>query len=203
MPDRPYRQTRRAQTTARTRERIIDSAHGLLVSGRAFTIDAAAREAGVTRMTVYAHFQNRDQLREAVLDRLAESGGMQRIPSVFAEPDPVQAIALLVDIFVGFYTRHRSALRRLHAFAALSSPQRARITPRDERRRQLLTALCTRWAQPAVPTGFDVKQAVCLLHSLTSFEFFDQLATACGRDAASSHIAKLVMAALQPPTSAA
>jgi hypothetical protein len=40
---------------------------------------------------------------------------------------------------------------------------------------------------------------VCQLHSLTSFEFFDHVATACGRDAASSCIAVLALAALQPP----
>ncbi|MBJ7608412.1 MAG: hypothetical protein JF887_03125 [Candidatus Dormibacteraeota bacterium] len=64
----------------------------------------------MTRATVYAQFSTRDDLREAVFDQLAESGGLMQIPRAFVEPDPVEGLRILVEIFCGFYTAHRATL---------------------------------------------------------------------------------------------
>jgi AcrR family transcriptional regulator len=78
---RPYRQSKRAATTAGTKQRIVDAAielHTTIGPART-TISAIAERAGVERLTVYRHFpQQGDLLRECV------SHGWDRFPP----PDP-------------------------------------------------------------------------------------------------------------------
>src|ERR671929_1516505 len=64
---RPYRQKRRAERQAETRQRIIESAVALhLERGPAQTsINAIAERAGVNRVTVYRHFPDARTLLEA------------------------------------------------------------------------------------------------------------------------------------------
>src|SRR4051794_33327012 len=64
---RPYRQKRRAEHQAETRQRIIEAAVALhLERGPAQTsINAVAERAGVNRVTVYRHFPDARTLLEA------------------------------------------------------------------------------------------------------------------------------------------
>src|SRR5215217_188163 len=64
---RPYRQKRRAESRAETRQRIIEAAVALhLERGPAQTsINAIAERAGVNRVTVYRHFPDARALLEA------------------------------------------------------------------------------------------------------------------------------------------
>jgi AcrR family transcriptional regulator len=68
MSPRPYRLGRREETVQQTRETIVQAAADLLteVGLRGFTIDAVARSAGVSRVTVYDHFEHKAGLFEAL-----------------------------------------------------------------------------------------------------------------------------------------
>lgn len=175
MGKRPYRQTRRAEATEATRQRILAAARDQLVSGEEFTIEAVATRAGVSRVTVYAQFGSREALREAVFDYLAATGGLDAIPSIFVEPDPIEGIGRLIDIFCGFYATHRLVLRRLTALAALAAGGEQQPPDRNPRRRQILTVLLSRAVQLPEYCGLDVEPAVGVLQALTSFEFYDRL----------------------------
>jgi TetR/AcrR family transcriptional repressor of mexCD-oprJ operon len=50
-------------------EAILDASEGLLGRGAQPSIAAVANEAGLSRVTVYAHFSTREQLLEAVVER--------------------------------------------------------------------------------------------------------------------------------------
>lgn len=52
---------------------ILDTAERLLEQGAQTTISAVAAEAGLSRVTVYAHFRTREQLLAAVAKRAAEN----------------------------------------------------------------------------------------------------------------------------------
>jgi AcrR family transcriptional regulator len=198
MERRPYRQIRRAEATEATRQRILHAARDQLMSGAGFTIEAVAERAQVSRVTVYAQFGGRDALREAVFDNLAETGGLAEIPSIFAEDDPVEGIGLLIDIFCGFYATHHLVLRRLHALTTLAAGEGERPADRNERRRQILTALLSKATQLPRYGGLDIETTGDILQALTSFEFYDQLAAgdAAGIDPA-QHIRELASALLR------
>jgi AcrR family transcriptional regulator len=50
-------------------EAILDAAERLLGEGKQASIAAVAKEAGLSRVTVYAHFEDRAQLLEALVER--------------------------------------------------------------------------------------------------------------------------------------
>jgi TetR/AcrR family transcriptional regulator, mexCD-oprJ operon repressor len=62
----------RRATAERNIEAILDAAERLLARGSQATIVAVANEAGVSRVTVYAHFATREELLEAVVERAVQ-----------------------------------------------------------------------------------------------------------------------------------
>jgi AcrR family transcriptional regulator len=198
MDKRPYRQSRRAEAAEATRRRILEAALEQLVSGDDFTVEAVATRAGVSRVTVYAQFGGRDVLREAVLDHIAATGGLGEIASAFTLADPLEGIGRVIDIFCRFYATHRTVLRRLHALAALSAGDGERPADRNARRQQILTVLLTRLVQLPAHRQLDIETTAATLQALTSFEFYDQLASASPAGVDPTHtIRALATAVLQ------
>jgi AcrR family transcriptional regulator len=78
---RRYDSTLRRERAARTRESIVTSAAEILRRSdirdwRGVTIRAVAARAGVNERTVYRHFANEQQLRDAVMHRLEANAGI-------------------------------------------------------------------------------------------------------------------------------
>jgi AcrR family transcriptional regulator len=78
---RRYDSPLRRQRAAETRERIIAAGAELLHdfpvwNWRALTVRAVAERAGVNERTVYRHFENEKELRDAVLARQQEQAGV-------------------------------------------------------------------------------------------------------------------------------
>jgi TetR/AcrR family transcriptional regulator, mexCD-oprJ operon repressor len=59
----------RRATAERNVRAILDAAEALLHEGQAASIAAVAARAGVSRVTVYAHFSTREAILEAVIER--------------------------------------------------------------------------------------------------------------------------------------
>jgi AcrR family transcriptional regulator len=173
MSPRPYRMTHRQDLVDSTRSRILDAALAVLVSGKPFSIDAVAREAKVTRVTVYDRFGTREALVESTFDHLAETGGLTSLPRAFMHADPLEALTEFVIIFCGFYAVHRAALRRLHALGALGQGVEG-PTDRNTRRLRGLEILLGRIADAGFPRARD-SDAARVAHALTSFAFVDAL----------------------------
>lgn len=178
MSSRPYRQVRRAEATRATRDRIISAAREQLLRGGAFTVDGVAQRAGVARVTVYAQFGDRDQLREAVFDQLAESGGLGNLPEAFTQPTALDGLQRLVEIFSTFYATHRDVIRRLRALSVLEPDAGNRHQDRNARRRQAIRVLLSRVPAEAGSgrNADELEVTTSILLALTSYEFFDQLA---------------------------
>jgi AcrR family transcriptional regulator len=151
------------------RGRIVAAAREELLSARRFSLEAVAERAGVSRVTLYAQFGDRDALLEAVYDDLAASGGLQRIPEAFATEDLGTALEMVVGIFCHFYGVHRDVLRRLQALSVLSATEPSTHVARNARRRNLIQALLAR-------AGIDDGHRVDALQALTSFAYVDELA---------------------------
>src|ERR1700726_2527771 len=118
MSPRPYRSPRRAKTAAQTRARIVTAAAAMLGAPEGiggFSLDAVAKQAGGTRLTVYNQFRSRRPLPEAVLDETAARGGLHRIAEAMTDPDPHAGLRQIVAIFCDFWSYDPGALWRLHA----------------------------------------------------------------------------------------
>src|ERR1700694_2848655 len=82
MPRRLYVSSVRAAAANEKRNRVLRAAADLLrerSSTISFSLDAVAKAAGVTRLTVYNQFGSRRGLLEAVFDQRARRGGVGRI----------------------------------------------------------------------------------------------------------------------------
>jgi AcrR family transcriptional regulator len=181
MP-RAYSMEKRRAVANETRQRILEAARHVLAqdSENALTMEAIAVRADVSRLTIYYQFDSRTGLLEALYDHLAMRGGMQRMPEVFREPDPVAAMDRLVSIFVGFWSSDRIVIRRLRAMAALDPEIQEGIRSRDARRNQIAGKILRRMAAAAkkAPPEEQLNAAAAVIAMLTGFATYDALASA-------------------------
>ena len=180
MSPRPYQLGKRRGQIDESRRRVIDAARTLLAEATnyaAFTVDAVAKRADVSRATVYYQFASKTGLLEALCDALADAGQMSDLASAFRNPDPVEAMRTFIICFGRFWDVDRLAMRRLRALAALDEDVGAVIAARDERRRSGLEVLVGRLSEHHL-LAVKPDLAVRMLYTLTSFETFDALAAA-------------------------
>jgi TetR/AcrR family transcriptional repressor of mexCD-oprJ operon len=88
----------RRATAERNIEAILDAVERLLERGSQASIVAVANEAGVSRVTVYAHFTTREQLLEAVVERAVKRTA-EALEAV--EPErgpPLEALGRVIDV---------------------------------------------------------------------------------------------------------
>jgi AcrR family transcriptional regulator len=194
MSPRPYRLGQRQATTEQTRARILTAAHQLLAAAGGIagvTVEAVARHADVSRMTVYYQFGSKAGLLEALFDQLATTGRLpQGAVAALGQPDPLEALAAYVAAFGRFWAAERLVLRRLRSLAALDPELDQGVRARDARRRAGLELLAGRLADRyGHPAPAALEETVAVLHMLTSFETFDALA---GPDRSPQDVAPLV-----------
>lgn len=176
---RPYTLGKRRESADQNRERVLEAARELLgkEGNPEFSLETIARAAGVTRQTIHNQFGTRSELIEALFDRMAMRGGIQGIAVAMQQPDPLLMLRKFVEVFAGFWSSDRLTIRRIHGLAVLD-PELGRIDrARNERRRmaatRIIDALSRRFGRPAAD---EKANAVDLLFTVTSFEFFDSLA---------------------------
>jgi AcrR family transcriptional regulator len=200
MP-RAYRLGQRQAAIDATRRRIIEAARDLLMSpdGYArFTIENVARQADVARKTVYYQFGSKIGLLEALCDALAASGGMERMPNAFRQPDPRAALTEFLRILSHFWEADRALTRHLRGLAALDPDFAQVIHDRDEWRRMGVRVILQRLAgAPALLASDALDEMVDILFALLSFETFDMLAgPARGIEAVTPLVERMVRAVL-------
>jgi AcrR family transcriptional regulator len=192
MPTRPYVSSVRTAAATEKRARVIEAAARSLrqnASIASFSLDAVAKAAGVTRLTVYHQFGSRRGLLEAVFDDIAQRGGLTEIADAMAMPDPHAALDRLVEIFCVFWSRD-PAVGRLHEAMATDPEFAQALLERNERRRKTFNALVRRAAgKTASPRARQ--DAVDMIFALTSFAMFAML----GQDRSVEEVCALVKSA--------
>ena len=182
MSPRAYNMEKRQAVASETRTRILEAARQLLSteSETDLSMEAIARRADVSRLTLYYQFNSRTGLLDALYDHLANRGNMRRMPEVFHEPDPLVAMETLVSIFVGFWSSDPVALRRLRAMAILDPEISEGIHARDARRTHIAREILKRMAAGRKKKFTDEKLSVTadVISMLTGFATYDALASA-------------------------
>jgi AcrR family transcriptional regulator len=161
MPgQRRYDSQLRRQQAAETRERIITAGSELVHEfpdwdWRGLTVTAVAARSGVNLRTVYRHFANERELRDAVMRRLEEEAGVtlesmhledfaditsrviRYLASFSTQPTPVPDEPTFVD----------TDQRRRDALIAAVEPRTADWSAEDRRIAAALLDIC--WSLPA------------------------------------------------------
>ena len=192
MSTRHYVSSVRTAAAAARRDRVIEAAARSLredASIATFSLDAVAKAAGVTRLTVYHQFGSRRGLLEAVFDEIAGQGGLAQIADAMAMPDPRAALDRLVEIFCAFWSGD-PAVGRLHEAMATDPEFAQALIERNERRRTAIDVLAGRIAGKAASARAR-QDAVDMIFALTSFSMFAMLS----RDRSAGDVCKLIKSA--------
>jgi AcrR family transcriptional regulator len=177
MPPRPYHPVERRRTVDAGRERILAAAREILHLDdvAAFSLEAVARRAGVTRMTLYNQFGSKAGLLEELFDLLMERGAFQDMPMVFSEPDTAAAFDGFVAILGHFYTENRQVLTSLSAAAGTDPDLDEAMRVRNQLRRRAIETLIQRLGASHRP-GVAAGELVNTVDVLLSFNTFNAIA---------------------------
>jgi len=192
MATRRYVSSVRTAAAAAKRDRVIGAAARLLradASIASFSLDAVAKAAGVTRLTVYHQFGSRRGLLEAIFDEIARQGGLVQIPEAMAISDPREALERLVEIFCAFWSSD-PAVGRLHEAMATDPEFAQALIERNERRRTTIDVLIRRIARK-MASARARQDAVDMIFALTSFSMFAML----GQNRSAGDVRKLIKSA--------
>jgi AcrR family transcriptional regulator len=178
MSTRPYVSHVRTAAAVAKRDRVIQAAARFLreeESIAAFSLDAVAKAADVTRLTVYNQFGSRRGLLEAVFDDIARRGGLVRLDDALAEPDPREGLRQLIRIFCEFWGGD-PAVGRLHDAMAIDPEFAQALLERNERRRQSLEKLVAKIVGDAASPS-DQRDTIDMIFALTSYAMFRMLSS--------------------------
>jgi AcrR family transcriptional regulator len=176
---RPYRLGRREEAAQQTREKILRAAAHLVAErgNRGVTIKAVAREAAVSRVTVYDHFQNRAGLLEALVWQTLEQHDIDRIRRARLQENVRAALIDFVQENARFFDsfgRQGSAIIK----AARTDPDAALVNEATYiiARRGAIRELVDRLdnSNELTPT-WSPERAVDALMIITSLEAFETL----------------------------
>jgi AcrR family transcriptional regulator len=194
---RSYVSTTRADAAAEKREAVIQAAARFLreeAGITAFSLEAVAKAANVTRLTVYNQFGSRRGLLEAVFDDIARRGKLIRLNKAVDAADPSKGLDKLVAIFCDFWGGDPAVIR-LHEAMAIDVEFAQALVARNERRRQSIKALVGRIAGKHVPPAAQ-REAVDLIFALTSCAVFRMLSEGRSLPRTRAILAKSVRAAI-------
>ena len=193
MMPRAYHSAARDDAAEKNRRRIVAAAGKLLRAKGAggFSLDAVARKARVTRLTVYNQFGSRRRLLEAVFDDYAVRGGLTRLPQAASAPDPEEGLRQLAEIFCDFWSGDHEAKAGLMAMSGTDAEFATAIAARNERRRGIIGMLLKRLAERGDIASAMVVELRDLLFAITSMAFFTELAKSAGAAQAASQVKSL------------
>lgn len=168
--------SRRAATTAATHQAIVEAARELLATRqwREFTLDAVAKRAGVTRVTVYNQVRSKQGLLDAVLADVTHRAGMDQLLTDTRDLAATDARRFVIERTCRFWHAQRDVLRPLFGLAAVDREIAATLAQREGWRGDQIRRLVRRLAAPRGST-FDPAVVVAGVVALTSFPTYDGL----------------------------
>jgi AcrR family transcriptional regulator len=169
---RGYDLRKRMENMDQTRREVLEAARRQLEQDgyRQMTMASLAAESGVTRQTIHNLFGSKRGVLEALFDTLALEGGMERMREVMHTTDPRAMLLAFIQIFCGFWSEHRTLLRRIHGIGAIDPDFGEILKARNERRHTIALRVTRNWKGAQ-----DAHAAAACLTALTSFEFYDSL----------------------------
>ena len=201
---RTYRLGRRAESMQETRRRIVQAAlHLFERSGyHDVSLEELAVEAGVSRATIYKHFDSKVELLRGMQEQALMLGGGDRIRRARLHPDPRTALRGFLRENCIMFAVLRPAMRIARA-TAWTDDQAARLASEfyyGERRRAVAQLVARLDREHGLARGWTHRKAIQALMVLTNFEPFDSLTSEEGLspEAAAGVLYGLASAMLAP-----
>lgn len=183
MDRRQYVQRARAESSEGTRRRILEAARRTLERGPlgALKVDEVAREANVSRSTVYLLYGSRAGLFDALGRHLRDEAGFDELLRAYRLSDALQAMRELQRAAVRMYALMPELARGLFTLAAIDPDGVAAVSAIEDGRRPGMASLVERldvqgYLRPGIPRA----EASEMLTVITSFQAFDELFAGCG-----------------------
>ena len=171
----------RAAGVQRTRRSILTAARRHLIDAgyHRLSLEDVAADAGVTRVTIYRHFDSKLGLLDAIAEDLAQQAGLVAGMHVAATvSDPVSAFTAMVSELCRFWSTDPEVFRRLISLAAVDPAAQQVVTSREHWRYQQIRTFVRRLARTdRLQNPFDVRQATAVVGTVTSFPACDEIAT--------------------------
>ena len=171
----------RAAGVQRTRRDILAAARRHLIEAgyHRLSMEEVAADAGITRVTIYRHFDSKLGLLDAVAEDLAQQAhvvtGMHGAAEI---ADPVSAFTAMVAELCRFWSTDPDVFRRLISLAAVDPEAQRVIASREEWRYQQIGTFVRRLAQAdRLRTPFDARRATAVVGTVTGFPACDEMAT--------------------------
>lgn len=163
--------TRRSILTA-TRRHLVDSGYHRL------SLEDVAADAGVTRVTIYRHFDSKLGLLDAIGEDLAQQAGLvSGVHDAARIADPVRAFTATVGELCRFWSTDPEVIRRLISLSAVDPEAQQVIAWRERWRYRQIEALAQRLADAdRLLPPFDVQQGTAVVGTVTSFPACDEVA---------------------------
>ncbi|HWJ54101.1 MAG TPA: TetR/AcrR family transcriptional regulator [Propionibacteriaceae bacterium] len=175
---RPYRQRLRAESSALTRQRIIEAARQVLTTQpfHGFNISEVADLARVVRSTIYTVFGSREGLLRAVAQDMSERGGWERMREAFRDPDAWQAVRRNLEEGTRMIASEHSVALAITVLAAVDPDAAVVAAEMDEVRLRGVRSLARRLGEQGyLRPELSQEEAVDILWVLTSWNTFNQL----------------------------
>jgi AcrR family transcriptional regulator len=192
---RTYEQKARAEAAAETRRRIIGAVIDRVRKSpeKRISVDAVAKDAGVSRSTVYLVFGSRAGLFDAVAQEVYERAGYERLLEAVRVPDPRDTLRGGIRTGVEVFAAYRDVFRALYSMEELEPEAVGGAIGRVEAQRaEGMAWLARRLIRKGeLKEGIKTAEAAHVLWIATSFEAFDLLYT--GRGLSTDETARILV----------
>lgn len=174
-----YRREQGAVQAGVTRQRIASAARRRFATDGygATTMESIAREADVAVQTVYANFASKRSILDAIVATVMDDPELARLNAVYGGPERIRARLRAGLAYVRQYMERYADVDRIVRGAATAEPQLvAHWHFGDQARRNAAReAVAALLAEGALRAGMSEREAVDVLHLLSSPEVFDIL----------------------------
>ena len=204
MPDRgkaeiarPTSDHRRA-IAKRNLEAIVNATERLLARHSQMSISAVAAEAGLSRVTVYAHFPTLEDLLEVVVDRAVRraSAALEA-----AKPDsgpPIEALERLVTVSWRELERHKATARSAAERLSPEAQRRTHLAARRPIRRLIDRGRREGAFRTDVSADWLVTSCIALMHAAVDEVRAGRMGATAARKALTASIRDLFVGSMPP-----
>ena len=193
--------THRSTRHDRNRAALVQAAReGLLADGvSGLRFEHIAHRAGMTRKTVYNHFDGRVGLIEAIMDDIGVRAEFRRMGSVWDIEDPRARLSAFFASLAQSWENDREMFRLMVGLSAADRELGDAIRARIDRVRGVSAKLVAHLTQdPGLNADWTTPEAEAALFALSSFSTYDDLrASGLNQDEVARRLADMAATAFQ------